>query len=110
MIYSCWNQALGAFDYFESSHESPKLNVEKPNHLVSRTLGATPDQAAWPLPGNLRRIGSGPDAIGRVATIKRAGSLSGDDEGSSGIAKASLLAISGYLLWRYMVKPQGRRA
>lgn len=107
MIVSQWNQGLGAFDYFEGAHEQQELNTEKPKHLVSRTLGATVDQAAWPMPAGMRKIGSGPDAIGRVATSKRAGAL-GDSVGDMSLVKAGLLGLSAYLIWKYAVKHRSR--
>ena len=110
MIYSVWNQGLGAYDYFESPGEQANLNVEKPRHLVSRTLGATADQAAWPLPGNLRPIGSGTEAVGRVAS--RGGkALSGDLGDNAPLVKAAVLVVAGLLLWQYVAKyPKRRRA
>lgn len=103
-IYSVWRQDLGAFEYFESSRPQLQLNVEKPKHLVSRTLGSTVDQAAWPLPGNLRRIGSGSAAIGRVATSKRSSGLADFDLGDLSLVKAGLLAGAAWLTWKYVVK------
>lgn len=111
MRYSCWNQATGAFDYYEGGPEQRVLNTEKPKHLVSRTLGSTVDQAAWPLPGDVRRIGSGPDAIGRVA-VRKMGGL-GDDLGggdNTSLVKAAALAGAGYLLWKYVAKPRRRHS
>jgi hypothetical protein len=109
MIYSVWNPSLGAFDYFEGAHEQSQLNAEKPQHLVSRTLGATVEQAAWPAPGNLRQIGSGTEAIGRIAT-RRIGALGDSVIGELSLVKAGLLAISGYLAWKYVVKSRRSRA
>lgn len=108
MRYSCWNQSLGAFDYYEGGAEQRVLNTEKPKHLVSRTLGSTVDQAAWPLPAGARKIGSGPDAIGRVA-VRKMNAL-GDDAGgdNTSLMKAALLAGAGYLLWKYVVKAPRR--
>ncbi len=106
-IYSVWNQPLGAFEYFESTLPQQKLNVEKPTHLRSRTLGSTVDQAAWPLPGNLRRIGSGPEAIGKVAASKGGVSL-GDYAAELPLVKAGLLVGAAWLAWKYVVK--GRRS
>lgn len=110
MRFSVWNQSLGAFDYYEGGVEQRVLNTEKPKHLVSRTLGSTVDQAAWPLPANARKIGSGPDAIGRVASRRMGGAL-GDDLGGDNaqLVKAALLAGAGYLLWKYVVKAPRRR-
>jgi hypothetical protein len=111
MIYSVWNQSLGAFDYFEGGREQDKLNADKPKHIVNRTLGATIDQAAWPLPGNVKKIGTGPSAVGRIATRKSLGSLGDSVLGDLSLTKAALLGVSAFLLWKYVVKhPHRRRA
>lgn len=102
MRYSIWNQGLGAWDYYESSRPDDKLNAEKPSHLVSRTLGSTVDQAAWPLPGDARHIGAGPRAIGKVAS--RGGSSLGADLGDMSILKAGLLVLAGALTMKYVVR------
>ncbi len=108
MIWSTWNQGLGAFDYFDDGRPQQRLNVEKPSHLVSRTLGSTVDQAAWPLPPHARHIGSGPHAVGRVAVRKGIGVAVGDVSDSS-LVKAGLLVASAVLLWKYVVKSPARR-
>lgn len=111
MRYSVWNQGLGAFDYFESPDQQPSLNVEKPGHLVSRALGSTIDQAAWPLPGNVRHIGSGADAIGRVAARKSLamGADVASDSGSL-LIKAGAIVAATVLIWKYAVKARHRRS
>ncbi len=106
MMYSVWNQSAGAYDYFESPAQQASLNVEKPTHLVSRTLGSTIDQAAWPLPGDAKRVGSGEDAIGRVASIK--GAALGDDFMDGSAVKLGLLAASAILIWKYATKSRRR--
>jgi hypothetical protein len=103
MIYSVWNQGLGAFDYYRGGTAQTSQNVEKPSHLVNRTLGSTVDQAAWPLPGNVVKIGSGPHAVGRVAS--RGGAISaigafGDD--TTSLVQAGLLVVAGMLAWKYL--------
>ncbi len=107
MIYSVWNQGAGVFDYFESPDQQASLNVEPPGHLVSRTLGSTIDQAAWPLPGNVRQIGSGDAAVGRVAT-RKIGALGDDAAGSGSLVKIGLLAGAAVLAWKYLLKPRRR--
>lgn len=105
MMYSVWNQGLGAFDYYQCPKPQESLNAPRPTHLVSRTLGSTVDQAAWPLPGNVTHIGSGQHAVGRVAT--RNGSPLGATGGDMSLVKAGLLFAAGVLAWRYVVR--GRR-
>jgi len=106
--FSVWNQSLGAFDYYESSSSQPTLNVEKPTHLVPRQLGATVDQAAWPLPGNVRKIGSGTNPIGKIA--RAPGAAMGDD-GIAGIPLSTIAIGAGiaFVVWKYGTKRKGRR-
>lgn len=107
MIYSVWQQAKGVFDYYQTPNGAAKLNTEKPSHLRNRTLGSTVDQAAWPLPANATLTGSGQQAVGRVATNKSSSALG--DASSDSNTKILLLALSGFLLWKYVVKPGRRR-
>jgi hypothetical protein len=112
MIYSVWHQGRGDYDYFESSKQQSKLNVEKPKHIGSRTLGSTVEQAAWPMPPDAHLIGHGPDAIGRVA-VARDGSALGDDTtaaSSSPLVTAGVLAVAAYALWHFVAKKPGRRS
>lgn len=108
MIFSVWRQDKEAFDYFEAPLHPIKLNTPKPSHLMSRTLGSTVEQASWPLPARALYVGSGAAAVGRIAT-KKTGSALGDVGGDDlSIVKAGLLAVSAYLIWRY-VTPSPRR-
>lgn len=108
--YSVWNQALGAFDYYESNKNQAQLNVEKPSHIGSRTLGATVDQAAWPMPADARKIGSGATPIGKVSTLRKIGGLGSmsDALGEATIGKAVLAGGVAYLAWKYVAKRRKR--
>jgi hypothetical protein len=110
VIYSVWNQGAGRFDYFEDGVPNAKANAPKPSHLVSRELGSTVDQAAWPLPAGARRTGSGSVAIGRVATRKSAAALGDFVLSDSPLIKAGLLLFAGALLVKFVVpKPRSVR-
>lgn len=111
MIYSVWNPGALNYDYFEDNTKAASINAPAPKHLVSRTLGSSVEQASWPLPANVRAVGSGDHAIGRVASRGSGGSSLGDLMPSDPLIKAGLLLGSAYLLWRYVVKaPRRRRA
>lgn len=112
MIYSVWNQGIGAFDYFEDDSKPESLNTPAPRHIASRTLGSTIEQAAWPLPGNVRHIGSGAQAVGRVASrIGGRGGALGDILPSDPLIKAGLLVGVAALMWKFVVKaPRRSRA
>ncbi len=103
MIYSVWNQPDRRFDYYESDDRDPSANVEPPGHLRARTLGSTPDQAAWPLPPGARRVGHGAWARGRVASIASR-PLGAFETLSSPLAKTALLVAAGYVAWRGLIK------
>lgn len=106
-IYSVWNQASGMFDYYEAPKAQAKLNVEKPTHIMHRNLGVTVDQAAWPLPSDAKKVGSGTEAIGRVATTRR-GAL-GDSDIDPSLVKIGMLGLAGFLLWKYVLPKRRRR-
>jgi hypothetical protein len=113
VIYSVWKQASGTYDYYESSREQPTLNVEKPSHIRgSSTLGATVLQAAWPLPADAKLVGSGEQAVGRVAAKGGQGGFSsvGDVSFDDPLVKAGVFVGIGVLLWKFVAKPKRRRA
>ncbi len=93
MRYSVWNNQRRAYDYYESASTPTQTNAPKPAHLTSRTLGATAEQAAWPLPADAIRIGQGERAIGMVAVTRqqRVQAMAGD------AAPSSLLRGVGYI-------------
>ncbi len=103
-MYSVWNQPAGLFDYYEDSRTQEALNAPVPKHVGNRTLGLTIDQAAWPLPVDARKVGSGDVAIGRVASRGSAPAL-GDVLGtSSPMVKAGLLLAAAALAYKYVLK------
>jgi hypothetical protein len=108
MRYSVFNPATMMFDYFETPEERTSVNAPAPTHLVSRTLGSTVEQAAWPLPADAAPIGSGPHAIGRVA-IPAGRALAGDVGGGLSIAKGLLLAAAGALAVKVLAPRRKRR-
>lgn len=94
MIYSVWNQGKGSYDYYQSPDVQYKANTPKPSHLRATKLGLTVNQAAWPLPGGSRMVGSGPYAKGRIA------SLAGDSAMDSNVVGIIGLGIVAFLLWK----------
>lgn len=102
MMYSVWNQGLGAYDYFEDSSRQEVLNTPAPTHIRSRTMGTAVQAAAWPLPVGAKKVGSGPQAIGRVASRRSAPGLG--DVVDEPVLKAGLLLGAAYLGWKYLLK------
>jgi hypothetical protein len=79
MIYSVWNQTTRQYDYYRSRNTQHTANTPKPTHLKHRKMGATVNQAAWPLPAGAVRVGSGPYAKGRIASLSRGGAMGAFD-------------------------------
>ncbi len=104
MQYSVWEPGRQLYSYYEDSREMATLNTPAPKHLSSRTLGSTVSQAAWPLPGDARKVGEGGVAIGRIASKSGGGSALGDDVFDKPIVKAGLLAGAAILIYKFVVK------
>ena len=99
MIYSVWNQGANAYDYYESSERQHTLNTPSPNHISVKELGATIDQAAWPLPSAARKVGSGKLAKGRVASRGGVRLPLGATMDSNTVVMLGF-GIAAFLLWR----------
>ena len=91
MIYSVWNSRGRHYEYFETNEVSP-THAPPPKHVQGRGLGATPDEAGWPLPHGARSIGTGELPRGRIASTGLSGTPS---------SSAPMLAIGVglYVLW-----------
>jgi hypothetical protein len=89
--YSVWNNGTRSYDYYATSGV-PEIHAGAPPRVRTGALGATPDQAAWPLPAGARRVGSGDVPQGRIA------SLGGDS--AVGIPSVIIYAAIGYFAWR----------
>ena len=63
-IYSVWNDAEKNYAYYEASDTGPATNQLSGPHPY---LGAPPEDAAVRVPLYAKYVGSGDDAIGRVA-------------------------------------------
>jgi hypothetical protein len=96
MKYSVWHPATRRYEYYEAAGDTG-IHAGAPPRASTSELGATPDQAAWPLPADATKTGSGELPEGRIAST---------DAGSGGITFTSstlLYAALGYFLWR-MIK------
>lgn len=100
MIYSVWNQAKQAFDYFQTNGVQKKANTDKPSHLRSRKLGLTVTEAAWPVPSGARFIGSGDMPKGRIGTTKKG--LRGLGSFEPTTTNMLLLATAGVVAYKVM--------
>jgi len=69
MMYSVWNARSRRFDYYRTA-EVGGVHAPTPRHIPGGgALGATPEEAAWPLPPGAMKVGSGELAVGRIATL-----------------------------------------
>jgi len=94
MRYSVWNNGTRAYDYYETS-EVANIHADAPPRVSGSALGATPDQAAWPLPSGARRIGAGETPEGRIASI-------GEFGGVGGITDLIIYGAIAYGAWRLL--------
>jgi hypothetical protein len=86
MIYSVWNQAARQYDYYETSTVQKGANTPAPSHIRAKPLGATIDQAAWPLPAGARKVGSG-ESLGAFTMDQNTFAMVG-------------LGLAAFLLWK----------
>jgi hypothetical protein len=97
MMYSVWNRAGRRYDYYQTSEVAP-THAPAPAHLRPRGLGATPDEAAWPLPAAAKLVGHGELPRGRIA--RAGGGLAlGDTSSSGAIVALAAIGTGLYVLW-----------
>lgn len=102
MTYSVYNYATKAYDYYFAPTKATAHAPKPPSAAGASSLGATPEQAAWPLPAGARRIGAGPNPRGRIAVQKDVlDSLSGTFDSTTNVVAAAGL---GYLVWRFFFR------
>lgn len=94
MIWSCWNYKTKQFDYYQGGQATGTHAPASPKPLVAPAMGSTPDEAAWRLPPGAAKIGSGPIARGRIASL-------GDDGSSlSSLAVPIAIGVGLFVWWR----------
>jgi hypothetical protein len=98
MTYSVWDPISGTYQYYQTPQDGKlEHDVPKARHLsTSSKVGITPEQAAWPLPANAKRIGTGKTAKGMIA--QKPGGLAMGDTLIGGIGVGTF-AIVGVLLY-----------
>lgn len=94
MRYSIWNNATRAYDYYDA-RDTSATHAGAPPRSGSNALGATPDEAAWPLPADAVKVGAGEQPQGRIASHE-AGKFTID------LPKSIFYAAIGYALWRIL--------
>lgn len=107
MIYSVWSHADRAYDYYRTPERREATSAPKPAHLRFAPLGVAPEDAAWPLPPDAVLFGRGKYPKGHIATRK---DVTQALEGFLGvdltITNVALLGLSGWLLWKFVLKPR----
>jgi hypothetical protein len=94
MMFSVWNNATRRYDYYRAQGDGA-THAGAPPRASTFELGATPEQAAWPLPADATKTGSGELPQGKIAsTAPRL---------SASFNELFLYAAAGYFLWR-MIK------
>ena len=81
-----WNNATRTYDYYDAG---------APPRAASSSLGATPEQAAWPLPADAVKTGSGEMPQGRIASTE-SGKFTID------LPQSIFYAAIGYMIWRIL--------
>lgn len=117
MIYSCFNENLGLYEYFEDARgHALNGDLPTPTHLggkVAGKIGVPAREAGRPLPSSAKRVGKGFEARGMIVSCLPTAmmSLSGDtdafDLGTRGfvlVTMAVLAAYGGYALYRDYVR------
>ena len=94
--FSVWNNATRAYDYYTAQGDAG-IHAGAPPRASTSELGATPDQAAWPLPADATKVGSGELPQGRIASTAPKGGFAID------LPRSVFYAAIGYVLWR-MIK------
>lgn len=105
MRYSVWNQGAGLYDYYEDKRQQGTLNAPAPTHIGHRALGSTVTQAAWPLPGDAKKVGQGSVAVGRIAARPETSLLGlGESFTERPLVKAGLLTTAAILIYKFVVR------
>lgn len=94
--FSVWNYATHSYDYYEGRGNGKTHAGTPPKARGAAALGATPEQAAWPLPAGARHVGSGTSPQGQIASTG-----ADPDPGSIPMfVKVGAGIGAAYLLWR----------
>lgn len=67
-VFSVWDHHRRLYDYYRGGPVSTAVNAPRPSHMRPQILGATPDNAAWPLPDDAVRVGAGKYPRGHIAS------------------------------------------
>lgn len=91
MKYSVWNNATRRYDYYQAQGNA-EIHAGAPPRSSGYALGATPEQAAWPLPAGAVKVGSGEVPEGRIASTEKTFTID--------LTQSIIYGVLGYLLWK----------
>lgn len=91
--FSVWDNGARRYNYYDAPGTRP-IHAGAPPRVHGGTLGATPEQAAWPLPISARKVGAGELPQGRIA------SLGGADTTDHPWAMTVVYAALGFFIWK----------
>lgn len=103
MIYSIWDHAKRAYDYYEAPGPDAATSSPRPGHLRNDRLGAVPEEAAWPLPAGARRVGAGKYPRGMVASRSSGGGPLGLFSLDVTPTNLLLWGVLGYVTWKFVL-------
>lgn len=98
MIYSVYDYDRKVYDYYQGSGPKGTHATSPPKTYGKSALGATPEQAAWKLPADAVKVGTGAMPKGRIASSSAGMGLGGVDL-ETGAKLAAALGIA-YLAWK----------
>lgn len=101
MMYSVWDHAARAYNYYRTPETSAATSAPKPAHLRSARLGLSPEQAAWPLPSNARLVGKGKYPKGFIAHPKEG---LGAVPLSLTTTNMIVMGVLGYVAYKHLTK------
>jgi len=71
-MYSVWNWSTGLYDYYQAPMRRKYGDkIEPPPAQLSGVLGEDPDVSGHILPLGARRVGSGSQAMGEIASMPK---------------------------------------
>jgi hypothetical protein len=92
--YSVYDYTRKVYDYYEGSGPGgTHAGVPALSGFSSSGVGSTPEQAAWRVPADARKVGSGELPQGKIAT-------QGGYESQSPLVQLGLLAGAVFVAWK----------
>ena len=98
MVYSVYDYDRKVYDYYQGSGPKGTHASSPPKTYGKSALGATPEQAAWKLPPDAVKVGTGMMPKGRIASSSSGLGL-GEYDLATGAKLAAALGIA-YLAWK----------